>query len=117
MSSTSQIIAHDFAVRQHLLKNPSCASQYSDTKFSIFARGRSSFHLSALKATYQSFSIQSMSTQRISLQSKTYSLLLILTSNWLLLIRRGFVFFFSIGHFLSQSGKRFLLFNIITSSQ
>ena len=37
---------------QHLLKNPSYASQYSDIKFSILARGRTSFHLSALEATF-----------------------------------------------------------------
>ena len=51
-NSTSQIISHDLAIGQHLLENPSCASQYSDTKFSVHARGRTSFYLSALEATF-----------------------------------------------------------------
>ena len=36
-NSTSEIIIHDSAIGQHLLKNPFCASQCSDTKFSIFS--------------------------------------------------------------------------------
>ena len=51
-SSTSQVTAHDSAIKQHFLENPPCASQYSDTKFSILAQGRTSFHLSALEATF-----------------------------------------------------------------
>ena len=35
-----------------LLENHPCASQYSDTKFSILARGCTSFHLSALEVTF-----------------------------------------------------------------
>ena len=35
-NSTSQVIAHYSAIGQHLLKKPFCASQYTDTKFSIF---------------------------------------------------------------------------------
>ena len=41
-----------FAIGQHLLQNPTCAREYSDNRFSIFARGRNSFHLSTLEATY-----------------------------------------------------------------
>ena len=51
-NSTSQVTVHDSAIGQDLLENPTCASQYSDTKFSILARGRTSFHLSALDATF-----------------------------------------------------------------
>ena len=40
------------AIGQHLLQNPTCAHQYNDNKFSILARGRTSFHLSTLEATY-----------------------------------------------------------------
>ena len=36
-NSTSQIIANDSAIEQHLLENHFCANQYSDTKFSILA--------------------------------------------------------------------------------
>ena len=47
-----QIIAHDSAIGQHLLENPSCASQYSDAKFSVLVRGRTSFHLSPFEGTF-----------------------------------------------------------------
>ena len=40
------------AIRQHLLQNPTCAREYNDNKFSILARGRTSFHLFTLEATY-----------------------------------------------------------------
>ena len=33
-------------------KYPTCAHEYNDNKFSILARGRTSFHLSTLEATY-----------------------------------------------------------------
>ena len=36
----------------NLLDNAQCALHYSNEKFSILARGRSSFHLSALEATF-----------------------------------------------------------------
>ena len=40
------------AIGQHLLQNPTCAREYNDKKFSILGRGRTSFHLSTLEATY-----------------------------------------------------------------
>ena len=40
------------AIGQHLLQNPTCAHEYNDNKFSILSRGRTSFHLSTLEATY-----------------------------------------------------------------
>ena len=40
------------AIGQHLLQNPTCAREYNDDRFSILARGRTSFHLSTLEATY-----------------------------------------------------------------
>ena len=43
---------HESAIGQHLLDNTQCALHCSSGKFSILARGRSSFHLSALEATY-----------------------------------------------------------------
>ena len=39
---------HESAIGQHLLDNAQCALHYSHKKFSILARGRSFFHLSAL---------------------------------------------------------------------
>ena len=51
-NSTFQIITHDSAIGQHFLENPPCASQYSDTKFSILTQGYTSFHLSTLEATF-----------------------------------------------------------------
>ena len=43
---------HESAIGQHLLDNAQCALHYSNEKFSILARGRYSFHLSALEATF-----------------------------------------------------------------
>ena len=43
---------HESAIGQHLLDNAQCALHYSNEKFSILARDRSSFHLSALEATF-----------------------------------------------------------------
>ena len=40
------------AIGQHLLQNPTCAREYNNNKFSIRARGRTSFYLSTLEATY-----------------------------------------------------------------
>ena len=40
------------AIGQHLLQNPTCAREYNDNKVSILVRGRTSFHLSTLEATY-----------------------------------------------------------------
>ena len=40
------------SIGQHLLDNAQCALHYSNKKFSILARGGSSFHLSALEATF-----------------------------------------------------------------
>ena len=34
------------------MKNPECATQYSNDQFSILAKARSIFHLSVLEATY-----------------------------------------------------------------
>ena len=43
---------HESAIGQHLLDNAQSALHYNNKKFSILARGRSSFHLSALEATF-----------------------------------------------------------------
>ena len=43
---------HESGIGQHLLENAQCALHYSNGKFSILARGRFSFHLSALEATF-----------------------------------------------------------------
>ena len=40
------------AIGQHLLQKSTCAREYDDNKFFILARGRTSFHLSILEATY-----------------------------------------------------------------
>ena len=41
-----------FSAIGHLLQNPTCACEYNDNKFSILARGRTSFYLSTLEAMY-----------------------------------------------------------------
>ena len=38
------------AIEQHLLQNPTCAREYNDNKFSIFARGRTFFTFPPLKS-------------------------------------------------------------------
>ena len=43
---------HESAIGQHLFDNAECARHYNCDKFSILARGRSLFHLSALEATF-----------------------------------------------------------------
>ena len=43
---------HESAIGQHLPDNAQCALHYNNKKFSILARGRSSFHLSALEAIF-----------------------------------------------------------------
>ena len=52
--STTQIqsLTHDSAIGLHLLRNPTCAQHYDDSMFSILAKGRSPFYLSALEATF-----------------------------------------------------------------
>ena len=52
--STTQIqsLTHDLAIGLHLLRNPTCARHYDDSMFSILAKERSPFHLSALEATF-----------------------------------------------------------------
>ena len=52
------------ATRQHLLQNPTCASEYNDNKFSILARNRTSFHLSTLESTYIKTSKPNLCKQR-----------------------------------------------------
>jgi len=42
----------DSAIGLHLLQNKQCAIIYNDQQFSILARARTAFHLSALEATY-----------------------------------------------------------------
>ena len=43
---------HESAIGQHLLDNAQCTLHYNNEKFSNLARGRSSFYLSALEATF-----------------------------------------------------------------
>ena len=43
---------YESAIGQHLLDNAQCTLHYSNEKFSILARGRSSFFLSILEATF-----------------------------------------------------------------
>ena len=52
--STTQIqsFTHDSVIGLYLLRNPTCAQHYDDSMFSILAKGRSPFHLSALEATF-----------------------------------------------------------------
>ena len=52
--STTEIqsLTHDSAIGLHLLCNPTCAQHYDDNMFSILAKERLPFHLSALEATF-----------------------------------------------------------------
>ena len=43
---------HESAIGQHLLDNAQCAFHYNNDKFSILARGRSSFHLSSVEVIF-----------------------------------------------------------------
>jgi len=43
---------HESAIGQHLLDNAQCALHYNKDKFSVLARARTSFHLSALETTF-----------------------------------------------------------------
>ena len=56
---------HESAIGQHLLDNARCALHYNNKKFSILARGRSSFYLSAFEATF----IKSTSHLNVVVQS------------------------------------------------
>ena len=84
-----------FSAIGHLLQNPTCAREYNDNKFSILARGRTSFHLSTLEATYiKTSTTKFMQTNGIRLWSKNHTL----------------VSAPSIGRFFYQSRKSFFLF-------
>ena len=50
--TNTQSLASDSAIGLHFLQNSTCAQHYDDSRFSILAQGRSSFHLSALEATF-----------------------------------------------------------------
>ena len=49
---TKNIPTCESAIGQHLLEIRSCASEYTDNRFSILARGWTAFHLSALETTF-----------------------------------------------------------------
>jgi len=49
---TSRRQFHQSAIGQHLLDNAQCTLYYNMDKFSVLARARTSFHLSALEATF-----------------------------------------------------------------
>ena len=51
-TKTTKVPQCDSAIGLHLLQNKDCASNYNDQQFSILSRARSTFHLSALEATY-----------------------------------------------------------------
>ena len=50
--NNKQSLVSDSAIGFHLLKNLVCVQTYDDSTFSIFAHGRSFFHLSALEVTF-----------------------------------------------------------------
>ena len=52
IQTNTHSLASDSAFALHLLQNPTCAQHYDDSRFSIFAQGRSLFHLFALEATF-----------------------------------------------------------------
>ena len=50
--NTSPRQLHESAIGQHLLDNTQCALHYNMDKFSVLARARTPFHLSALEVTF-----------------------------------------------------------------
>ena len=59
-----QSLTHDSAIKLHLLRNPTCAQHNDNNMFSILAKGRSSFHLSALEATFINISNHTLCRQK-----------------------------------------------------
>ena len=49
---TTTILDLDSAIGLHLLQNKECAQNYNHETFSVLAKGRSSFHLCTLEATF-----------------------------------------------------------------
>ena len=56
------------SIGQHLLDNQLCALHYNNDRFSIISIGRSSFHLSALEATFIRTLQPNLCRQKIRLQ-------------------------------------------------
>ena len=50
--TNTQSPASDSAIGLHLLQNPTRAQHYDNSRSSIFAQGRSPFHLCALEDTF-----------------------------------------------------------------
>ena len=48
----TQSLAFDSAIGLHILQNPACAQHYDDSRLSVLAQGRSSFHLTAFETTF-----------------------------------------------------------------
>ena len=42
----------DSAIGLHLLQNPDCTAHYHDQQFSVLAKARTQFHLTALEAIF-----------------------------------------------------------------
>ena len=68
--ATSPRQSHESAIGQHLLDNAECALHYNKGKFSVLARARTSFHLSALEATF----IKSLNPLLCKQKESVYSL-------------------------------------------
>ena len=51
-TTQTQSLTRDLVIGFHLLRNPTCAQNNDDNMFSIHSKGRLSFHLSALEATF-----------------------------------------------------------------
>jgi len=50
--NTTKPLQCDSTIGLHLLQNKQCSNKYNGQQFSICARAKSAFHLSALEATY-----------------------------------------------------------------
>ena len=64
IQTNTQTLASDSAVGLHLLQNPTSAQHYDDSRFSILAQGRLTFHLSALEATFIKTSNRALCLQK-----------------------------------------------------
>ena len=74
--NTQSFLVCDSAIGLYLLQNPVCAQYYDDSIFCILSQGRSSFHLSALEATFiKNFRSRPLPTEIIRIQLKDCELM------------------------------------------
>ena len=88
--TNTQSLAFDSAIGLHLFQNSTCAQHYDDSRFSILAQSRSTFHLFAFEATFIKTYIRPLPTKTVHVQLKDYSLMTF--SHWSFLANLGSAF-------------------------